>query len=42
MSVLFKNLKLHEPLQGVQFEIFEKLLLIINPKLNKKNRMITY
>ena len=41
-SEFFKKLKLHEPLRRVQFQVFEKLQVQINSKLNEKNRMITF
>ena len=41
-SEFFKKLKLHEPLQRVQFCFLKNSQVQINSKLNEKNRMITY
>ena len=41
-SEFFKKLKLHEPLQRVQFRVLKNSQVQINSKLNEKNYMVTY
>ena len=41
-SEFSKKLKLHEPIQQMQFRFLKNSQMQISSKLNEKNRMITY